>query len=132
MGDDGMRKLFALMLIGILFAGCAENAGAAAQSPAGGASGGTTAEQSANAAVSIKGFAFNPAQVTVNMGMSVKWTNEDSVPHAIRFEDGTESPVLQSGQSYTRTFGSAGDYPYSCSIHPFMKGSVKVVGQAGS
>jgi len=78
--------------------------------------------------VSIKGFAFNPAATTVNMGMTVTWTNEDSVPHALKFDDGTASPVLSTGQSYSRTFDKAGDYPYICSIHTSMKGSVKVIG----
>jgi len=43
--------------------------------------------------VSIQGFAFNPATLTIKAGTTVTWTNEDSAPHTITsagfFDSGT-------------------------------------------
>jgi len=39
---------------------------------------------------------------------------------------GLQSPVLNQNDTYTHTFSSPGTYPYICSIHPFMHGTVVV------
>ncbi len=121
-----MKKLIALVLLGfmLVLAGCSQQAppqnGTAPPSPG-----------SANKMVEIKFFAFNPAAVTVNKGMTVIWVNGDSAPHQILFSDGTKSQVLSNGMNYSRTFPDSGTFDYSCAIHPSMKGSVKVVGLSG-
>jgi plastocyanin len=61
-------------------------------------------------------YGTNPQVVPV--GTTVTWTNHDTVPHTVTADDGSfDSGTLQPGQSYTRTFSSAGNYPYHCSIH---------------
>ncbi|MFA5268846.1 MAG: plastocyanin/azurin family copper-binding protein [Methanoregula sp.] len=78
----------------------------------------------------IKNFAFDPPALTVKTGTSVTWTNQDPAPHALVSDPGTpasfSSESLSTGSSYTFTFGQAGIYAYSCSIHPSMKGSIIV------
>ena len=81
-------------------------------------------------AIIIKNFAFDPPALTVKTGTSVTWTNQDPAPHAIVSDTGSPAPFssgsLPAGASYTFTFTQAGTYPYSCSIHPSMKGSITV------
>jgi plastocyanin len=86
----------------------------------------------ADASVSIRDFAFQPATVTVRVGDTVTWTNRDDVIHTVKWSGGQpESPDLAKGESYSRTFGRVGVFPYVCGPHPFMTGSVRVLAAAG-
>ncbi|HUW85315.1 MAG TPA: cupredoxin family copper-binding protein [Methanoregula sp.] len=85
----------------------------------------TTASVSDNT-IRIKNFAFDPASITVKAGSTVRWVNQDSVPHRILFADNVDSNVLAAQQSYSRKFDQAGTYDYSCTIHPTMQGTVIV------
>jgi plastocyanin len=76
-------------------------------------------------AISIKNFAFNPATLEISAGTTVKWTNDDSVPHALTSEN-FKSGTLNNGDSYEFRFVTPGIYDYSCSIHPSMKGKITV------
>lgn len=76
--------------------------------------------------VSIKDFAFNPASVQVSAGDTVKWTNMDSTDHTVTGST-FDSGIIHTGQSYEFRFTTPGSYSYICSIHPSMKGTVKVV-----
>ena len=85
----------------------------------------TTSSVSANT-ILIKNFAFDPASITVKVGSTVRWVNQDSVPHRIVFADGADSTVLAGMQSWSRKFDQAGTYDYACTIHPTMLGTVIV------
>jgi YVTN family beta-propeller protein len=88
------------------------------------AAGGTAA---APGAVSIANFAFAPASLVVAPGTTVTWRNDDGAPHAIAFADGAApSDLLLPGQNFARTFATAGTFAYSCSVHPYMQGTVTV------
>jgi plastocyanin len=77
--------------------------------------------------VAIDNFTFNPAPVTVPVGASVTWTNDDDVPHTVRADDGSfHSKPMDSGDSFSMTFTKPGVYSYFCSIHPKMVGKVIV------
>ncbi|MBE0610558.1 MAG: cupredoxin domain-containing protein [Dehalococcoidia bacterium] len=89
----------------------------------------------ANASVSIVGFAFSPGTVTVSIGDTVTWMNNDaSVPHTVSSDSGSElaSGQLAGGASYQKTFSAAGSYAYHCDIHPSMTGLVAVTGAAAT
>lgn len=80
--------------------------------------------------VSISGFAFSPAKVTVHAGDTVIWTQKDSIPHTVT-SDGApvllNSPLLSLGQNFSHTFSDTGTFAYHCIPHAsFMKGSVVV------
>jgi plastocyanin len=77
------------------------------------------------ASVEIKGFAFNPASITVKKGTTVTWKQQDSAPHTIT-GTGFESGNLAKGQAFSHTFNDAGTFDYHCSLHPSMKGKVIV------
>ncbi len=79
--------------------------------------------------VTISNFAFSPSAITVKKGTTVTWTNQDSVAHNVNETDGKDGPKsndLNTGQSYSFTFNTAGTFNYHCSIHPDMIGKVLV------
>ncbi len=94
----------------------------------------TPAVSSPPVAVTIRNFAFSPSSITVPRGTTVTWTNQDAASHTV-VNDATStiaqgqlfsSGTLGTGQSFSYTFNDTGVYGYSCSIHPFMKGTVTV------
>jgi amicyanin len=85
----------------------------------------TTASVSDNT-IRITNFVFDPASIRVKVGSTVRWVNQDSVPHRILFTDGADSTVLAGSQSWSRKFDVAGTYDYACTIHPAMQGTVIV------
>jgi len=107
-----------LVLAVLILAGCAQYSQQTPQQQP------TTATEGA-ATVTIQGFAFNPATLTVKAGTTVKWTNEDSAPHKIA-SNSFNSENLNKGDSFEFTFENAGTYAYSCRIHPSMKGEIIV------
>jgi plastocyanin len=77
--------------------------------------------------VRINNFAFDPADITVKAGSTVRWVNGDDVPHRIQFDDEHFSTLLLgSSQSGSQRFFEPGVYPYICLIHPEMQGTVRV------
>jgi plastocyanin len=79
--------------------------------------------------VNIKSFAFNPANITVKVGTTVTWTNNDSATHTVTETDGQNGPNsgnLEPGKSFTFTYDTAGTFKYHCAIHPNMTGTVTV------
>jgi plastocyanin len=85
-----------------------------------------TVPAGAQAKVSITNFAFDSAVISVKVGTEVVWTNNDIVAHTVTFKDVADSPVLNRGDRFSRTFPAPGNYAYICSIHPFMHGTVVV------
>ena len=78
-------------------------------------------------AVTIDGFAFAPATVTVSPGSTVTWTNRDEEPHTVVANDGSfHSPGMGTGATFSHTFATPGTFDYACSIHPMMHGTVVV------
>ena len=85
------------------------------------------AAQPATAEVKVDNFSFGPATLTVAVGTTVTWTNRDDIPHTIVSTDKVfKSKVLDTDEKFSFTFAKAGTYPYFCSIHPKMTGSVVV------
>jgi amicyanin len=86
-----------------------------------------------DAKVKIDNFTFNPPTLTVAVGTTVTWTNEDDIPHTVvSTTKAFKSKVLDTGDSFTFTFTTAGEYEYFCSIHPHMTGKVVVEAKTGS
>ena len=82
--------------------------------------------------VKIDNFTFAPATLTVTAGTTVTWKNEDDSPHRIGDKNGTfKSAALDTDDTFSHTFAAPGEYPYICTIHPYMVGKI-VVKRAGS
>lgn len=78
--------------------------------------------------VDMSKMKYAPANVEVEAGATVTWTNHDAVPHNVHLKQPVEivGAMLRAGQSATLRFNEPGDYNYTCSPHPFMKGKVTV------
>ncbi len=77
--------------------------------------------------VTIDNFTFAPPELTVAVGTTVKWVNHDDIPHNIVEKNKTfRSKALDTDNSYTYTFASAGTFDYFCGLHPHMVGKVIV------
>jgi plastocyanin len=87
----------------------------------------STGPSSFAAGVSIVNMAFAPLQVTVKVGETVQWTNNDTVAHTVTGAD-FDSGQLAPGAIYTHTFTKPGVFNYKCTNHPTMLGSVTVAG----
>ena len=76
---------------------------------------------------------FIPADVTVSVGTTVTWSNDDTVAHTVTSgtpsggPDGVfDSGLFIAGAKFDHTFDEAGTYDYFCMVHPWMKGKVQV------
>jgi len=79
------------------------------------------------AQVTIANFAFAPATLTVKVGTTVTWTNQDSAAHTVTSDTGIfDSGNLPQGKSFSYTFAAAGTYPYHCTYHAMMTATVVV------
>ena len=76
--------------------------------------------------VTIDNFTFAPAELTVKVGTTVTWKNHDDIPHTVVSAGKFRSKALDTDDSFSFTFTSAGDYSYFCSLHPHMTGMIKV------
>ncbi len=85
--------------------------------------------RSADPSVTIADFSFTPATITVHVGDTVTWINNGPSAHTATADDGSfNTGVLQKGQSASVTFHRPGTFGYHCAIHPFMHGTVVVLG----
>lgn len=82
--------------------------------------------------ISSTGF-YIPLNLEVRTGTTVKWTNDDSVPHTIQSQNELgeiiglfNSAPLQTGESFEYTFEEPGVYNYFCSLHPWRVGIITV------
>ena len=79
------------------------------------------------AAVRIDNFNFTPLTLVVAPGTTVTWTNADDTPHTVREKDGKfKSAALDTDDTFSHTFAAPGEYPYICTIHPYMVGNIVV------
>ena len=108
-----------------------ESTTTATTTPAAG-DGSLVARAAATTSVTISDFRFGPASVTVNVGDTVRWTNDGPTGHsATSTSGGFDTGILAKGASSSATFDTAGTYSYICTPHPFMKGTVRVVAAGG-
>jgi plastocyanin len=120
-----IAALTVLLAVGVLAASC--GGGTTGTTAGAVTTAGTPGTGGGGAAVTIKGFAFEPATVTIKAGESVTWTNQDSANHTVVADKGEfTSGDLANGATFTFKFDTAGTYAYKCSIHPSMTGTVIV------
>src|SRR5689334_11808945 len=77
--------------------------------------------------VNIEPLAFNPDNVTINVNDQVSWTWVSDFHSTTSDNALWDSGVHNTGFTFTNTFGSAGTFPYTCTVH-FFTGTVNVIG----
>jgi len=87
---------------------------------------GAVAAQEANE-IKIDNFVFNPPELSIAVGTTVKFVNHDDIPHSVVDKNKAfRSKALDTDDSFTFTFASAGTYDYFCGLHPHMTGKIIV------
>ena len=79
--------------------------------------------------VAIDNFSFVPKQLIVAPGTEVVWINHDEEPHTVT--SGADPKVFKSlpldkDDKFSFVFKEPGTYPYYCSVHPHMQGTIIV------
>ena len=76
--------------------------------------------------VVIDGVKYEPETITIKRGETVTWVNKDPFPHTVTAKGVFDSREIPAGKSWKYTPRKAGEYPYICTLHPTMKGTLKV------
>ena len=77
--------------------------------------------------VAIKDFAYDPSAITAKVGETVTFTNGDTASHTATLDDGTcDTKLIANAKSGSLTFSAAGTYPFHCTVHTDMKGTITV------
>jgi len=75
----------------------------------------------------VQDFLFRPARLEIAAGTTVVWINRGQVLHSVTAQDGSfDSAPFESGERRAITFSRAGTFPFRCTPHPFMTGTVVV------
>ncbi len=75
----------------------------------------------------IEGFAFDPQEISIEVGDEVTWTNNDGTAHTVTADDDSfDSGNLSGGDTFSQTFDEAGEFAYHCNIHSSMTGTITV------
>jgi plastocyanin len=69
--------------------------------------------------VNIRGMMFNPPELNITNGTTVKWKNQDSGKYIVNVS-GSRSPPLNKTEYWSYTFNKTGTYEYRCDLHTFM------------
>ncbi len=76
---------------------------------------------------------YIPAEVTINAGETVTWSNDDTAAHTVTSgtpsdgPDGTfDSSLFMAATTFEHTFDESGTYDYFCMVHPWMTGTIQV------
>jgi plastocyanin len=132
------RLLGASVVLAVALLGACGDDGGAGDTVGGTSS--TSGDRAGEAAVTMRLIAYRPAQLTVDAGTTVTWTQQDAGTHTVTsgtVEPGaagvTERPdgrfdsgPLATGKTFRFTFGDPGTYSYFCTVHPAtMRGEVR-------
>ena len=95
----------------------------------------TLRNQVSDNTIHINKKGFDPARITVPVGSTVRWVNEDTTAdpglynptHRISLVNIKDSPLLSAGQSWSWIFTEPGSFDYNDMIHPALTGTVIVI-----
>ena len=93
----------------------------------------TTARAAANVTITARDFFFNPSSVTIQVGDTVTWTNEQGFHNVLLGDSRLNQPGFPQDPSWNpppqQTFNEPGSYTFVCEVHPGMSGTVNVAGR---
>ena len=78
-------------------------------------------------------YSYSPANLTVEQGTTVTWTNNSDAAHTVTADDNSfaSDTVGQDGK-FEQTFNSVGTVAYHCEIHDYMHAKITVVAATSS
>ena len=77
--------------------------------------------------VVIKAFRFQPDRITVRVGDTITWINQDLAPHTATAVAGDwDTEGLEKGESQSVKITAEMSGNYFCEFHPNMRGEIKI------
>lgn len=76
----------------------------------------------------VANFAWSQP-INAKVGDVITWTNTDSAAHKVGLDDGSctmGANIAGSGGKASLVFNKAGTYPFHCTIHSNMKGTITI------
>ena len=120
-------RLAALILPAMLALAACSGSSSPAASAAASVAPSVAPPDATGSAVTIASFKFEPATLTISVGTTVTWTNNDSASHTVTADDGSfKSGTLGKGGTFSQTFATAGTFAYHCNFHSSMTATVTV------
>jgi plastocyanin len=136
LNDVSRASVCALPLAVLALAGCGSSAsssssGAKTSSSASSAKTqtGSSGASAAGSEVKMQGLAFAPATLHGKVGQTVVFVNDDQPAHNVTYVSGVKfasSSTINPGGKFSLKLTQAGTIHYTCTIHPFMKGTIVV------
>jgi plastocyanin len=92
-------------------------------------------------AIAMGDKAYRPNPISIKIGNTVTWTNNDNIFHTVtsglgsddanlgkEFDSGLAGPtaLITQGKTFSHTIVTGGEFPYFCQLHPTMIGKVIV------
>jgi plastocyanin len=72
-------------------------------------------------------WGYAPVKASIPAGTWVTWSNAGQESHTVTAADGTfDSGNLDPSDGFSWYFDQPGNYPYVCSVHPWMTGTIVV------
>jgi plastocyanin len=129
-----VKLLVAVMALGLVAAACSSNDSGSGASGGSGGNAGSGASGggggSGTQAISIKDFAFHPADITGTAGatLTITVTNNDSTTHSFTLDDNSVSQDIAPGKTETVEvpLPDSGTLGWHCHFHPTMIGTITV------
>jgi plastocyanin len=90
-----------------------------------GCGGGSSSSSPSSGAIEARDFEFSQESRTVKAGEKVTWENTGEQIHNVKGK-GFFSRAIDPGESYSSMFRKPGTYDYVCTLHPQMKGTIRV------
>jgi plastocyanin len=76
--------------------------------------------------VVMQATSYAPQLLTVKRGDTVVWINKDPFPHTVTATRGFDSKSIAADASWKYRATEVGEFPYTCTFHPNMKGTLRV------
>lgn len=124
------KLLLAVTVAGALaVGGCGGSGDTSSSAPAATTEPAASAPAGGGVKISMKNIAFSPKAVTVKVGQTITWVDDESVEHNVTANGGADfkSEDFGQGGTYKFTPKKPGEISYECTIHPGMDGKITVV-----
>ena len=84
------------------------------------------AGSSATYTVNMSQMRYGSLPGNLQVGDTIVWVNKDTVPHTVTARNRKFDLRIPAGKRASQTLTSAGSFPFYCSYHPAMRGTLKV------
>ena len=127
-------RLITVLVCGVVVSACGGNNGSpnaptppTPTPPGSGGTGSSVTISMPMGATNLTTTAYVPNPVSVAVGTTVTWVNNDRDFHTASANNNVfESGSMAPGDRFSHTFAAAGSFPYRCLVHTNMVGTINV------